>query len=68
MPTSPSNPPDDLRVFRKADVAERLAVSEDTVDKLIAAGELTTVRPRKRGVVVQIPAASLREYIYGGHR
>ncbi|WP_260837055.1 helix-turn-helix domain-containing protein [Gordonia amarae] len=59
---------DDLRVFRKADVAERLAISEDTVDRLIAAGELTTVRPRKRGVVVQIPAASLREYIYGRAR
>ncbi|QHN33239.1 helix-turn-helix domain-containing protein [Gordonia amarae] len=55
-------------MFRKADVAERLAISEDTVDRLIAAGELTTVRPRKRGVVVQIPAASLREYIYGRAR
>lgn len=56
---------DDLRVFRKAEVAERLAVSEDTVDRLIASGELRTLRPRKRGVVVQIPARSLREYIYG---
>lgn len=56
---------DDLRVFRKAEVAERLAVSEDTVDRLISSGELRTLRPRKRGVVVQIPAAYLREYIYG---
>lgn len=56
---------DDLRVFLKAEVAERLRVSEDTVDRLIAAGELRTVRPRKRGVIVQIPAASLREFIYG---
>lgn len=56
---------DDLRVFLKSEVAERLRVSEDTVARLIAAGELRTVRPRKRGVIVQIPAASLRAYIYG---
>ncbi|WOC14339.1 excisionase family DNA-binding protein [Gordonia sp. MP11Mi] len=65
MPERVSDPHDDLRVFRKSEVAERLAVSEDTVDRLIAAGDLRTLRPRKRGVVVQIPAASLREYIYG---
>ena len=60
-----SNTTDDLRVFRKSEVAERLAISEDTVDRLIAAGDLQTLRPRKRGVVVQVPAASLRAYIYG---
>ncbi|OBA74002.1 helix-turn-helix domain-containing protein [Gordonia sp. 852002-10350_SCH5691597] len=64
MPAN-SSTTDDLRVFRKAEVAERLAVSEDTVDRLIAAGELRPLRPRKRGVIVQIPAASLRAYIYG---
>ncbi|GAB03869.1 hypothetical protein GOAMR_06_00750 [Gordonia amarae NBRC 15530] len=52
-------------MFRKSEVAERLAISEDTVDRLIAAGDLQTLRPRKRGVVVQVPAASLRAYIYG---
>ncbi|WP_059036451.1 helix-turn-helix domain-containing protein [Gordonia desulfuricans] len=69
MPSSDHSVTDDLRVFRKAEVAERLAISEDTVDRLIAAGDLHTVRPRRRGVVVQIPARSLREYIYGrgGH-
>ena len=68
MSTSLPSIHDDLRVFRKADVAERLAISEDIVDELIAAGKLHTLRPRKRGVIVQTPAASLREYIYGGHR
>ncbi|RDH12020.1 DNA-binding protein [Tsukamurella pulmonis] len=52
-------------MFRKAEVADRLAVSEDEVDRLLARGELRTVRPRARGRIVQIPAASLREYIYG---
>lgn len=56
---------DDLRVFLKSEVASRLRISTDTVDKLIAEGALTTLRPRKRGVVVQVPARSLRRYIYG---
>lgn len=59
---------DDLRVFRRAEVAERLAISLDNVDRLLDAGDLATVRPRKRGRIVQIPAASLRAYIYGGAR
>ncbi|MCF8610753.1 DNA-binding protein [Gordonia sp. HY285] len=59
VPARVSNPHDDFRVFRKSEVAE------DAVDRLIAAGELRTLRPRKRGVVVQIPAPSLRECVYG---
>ncbi|MFT3662545.1 MAG: helix-turn-helix domain-containing protein [Gordonia sp. (in: high G+C Gram-positive bacteria)] len=55
----------DLRVFRRDEVADRLGVSVDVVDRLINAGEMTTVRPRKKGRIVQIPARSLRTYIYG---
>ncbi|MBD0020863.1 DNA-binding protein [Gordonia sp. (in: high G+C Gram-positive bacteria)] len=65
-PAAPSTDPhDDLRVFGRHETAERLSVSVDVVDRLLAAGELVTVRPRKRGRIVQIPARSLREYIYG---
>ena len=65
LPAHNDDTHDDLQVFLKSEVAQRLRVSEDSVDRLIAAGELRTLRPRKRGVIVQIPAASLRQYIYG---
>ncbi|MGC0363799.1 excisionase family DNA binding protein [Rhodococcus sp. 27YEA15] len=71
MPASTTtrfDPSDDLRVFLMDEVAERLGVSVDSVQRLLATGALRTVRPRKRGVIVQIPAASLRDYIYGGAR
>lgn len=57
---------DDLRAFSRADVAERLGVSLTSVDRLIAAGELATIRPPRRGRLVRVPAESLRAYIYGG--
>lgn len=60
------DPSDDLRVFRMDEVSVRLGISVDNVQRLLDTGELTTVRPRKRGRVVQIPARSLRAYIYGG--
>ena len=56
---------DDLRVFTKREAAERLKVSTSTIDRLIARGELRSVRPGRHGVVVTIPARSLRDYIYG---
>lgn len=65
LPAHNDDTHDDLQVFLKSEVAQRLRVSEDSVDRLIAAGELRTLRPRKRGVIVQVPAASLRQYIYG---
>ncbi|MCT1355484.1 DNA-binding protein [Gordonia sp. p3-SID1431] len=55
----------DLRVFRKAEVGERLAISEDSVDAPIAAGKLRTLCPRKKVWLSRCPARSLREYIYG---
>lgn len=45
MSAPSTNLHDDLRVFRLDEVAERLQVSIDTVERLIDAGELRTVRP-----------------------
>lgn len=59
------DPSDDLRVFGLQETAARLGISVDNVQRLLDRGDLTTVRPRKRGRVVQIPARSLRQYIYG---
>ncbi|GAC78764.1 DNA binding domain-containing protein, excisionase family [Gordonia malaquae] len=56
---------DDLRAFRASTVAERLDVSVDTVIRLVDSGELRSIRPRERGRVLLISAASLRRYIYG---
>ena len=58
---------DDLRTFTLADTAERLGVSVDTVRRLLDGGQLTVPahRPRRRGSVTLITAASLREYLYG---
>lgn len=55
-----------LRSYRIPDVADRLGVSPRTVARMIDAGELKTVRPRTRGRVVQVTAASLNE-LFGGH-
>ncbi|GAA2375990.1 helix-turn-helix domain-containing protein [Gordonia cholesterolivorans] len=62
---SPLAADDDLRAFRVSTVAERLDVSEDTVIRLIDSGELRSIRPRARGRVLLVSAASLRAYLYG---
>lgn len=56
---------DDLRVFTLSEVAERLHVSPRTVQRMIDSGDLKTLRPRYRGRVIHISAASLRNYING---
>ncbi|EGD55742.1 helix-turn-helix domain-containing protein [Gordonia neofelifaecis] len=55
---------DDLWCFSKTEVAERLGVSERTVDRLLAARKLTVVGNRRRGTTVKITARSLRKYMY----
>ena len=55
---------DDLWCFSKAEVAERLGVSERSVDRLLAERKLKVVGNRKRGATVKITARSLRKFIY----
>ena len=56
---------DDLQVFTKAEVAERLRISTRSVERLIASGELKPLRASKHGVPVVVTANALREYLYG---
>lgn len=67
MPTQPygGSTLDDLQALTKQDVADRLQISVRSVERLIEQGELKTMRPREHGVLVRIPAGSLRAYIYG---
>lgn len=67
MPTQPycGSELDDLQAFTLQDVADRLQISVRSVQRLIDQGELKTMRPREHGVLVRIPAGSLRAYIYG---
>lgn len=67
MPTQPYGgfELDDLQTFTLQDVADRLQISVRSVQRLIDQGELKTMRPREHGVLVRIPAGSLRAYIYG---
>ena len=56
---------DDLRVFTKQEVAERLKMSTRNIERLVADGSLRPVRTRV-GKRVTFSARELREYIYGG--
>lgn len=49
-----------LRTFPAADVAARLNCSSRTVTRMLDAGVLKTVRPRRRGRPIMITAASLQ--------
>ena len=66
--TSPTTPAlivyaDDLHAFKYDDVAERLGVSLDTVQRLVKRGELRELRV---GRTVRIAAPELRRYLSGG--
>ena len=56
---------DDLQVFTKQEVAERLKTSTRTIERLVARGELRPI-PACVGRNVVFSARALREYIYGG--
>lgn len=49
-----------LRTFPAAEVAARLHCSHRTVTRMVDAGVLRTVRPRRRGRPIMITAASLQ--------
>lgn len=48
------------RLYPKSDAAEQLGVSERVLDRLIAAGEVETVKIGRRRLV---PADALDEYV-----
>jgi len=52
---------DQLKLYTKAEVAERLAVSEKTVDRMIAAGQLPVYRINK--CCTRISEPDLQEYL-----
>ncbi|GAC78793.1 hypothetical protein SAMN04488550_2921 [Gordonia malaquae] len=75
MPAAaPSTPQTDLVLIdgraavTVARTAALLDLSDDTIFRLIDAGELSTParRPRTRGVTVLVTAESIRDYLYGG--
>ncbi len=51
---------DIMRTFPAPDVAARLNCSTRTVQRMVDAGVLKTVRPRRRGRPIMITAASLQ--------
>ncbi|GAB2636140.1 hypothetical protein GCM10027169_00360 [Gordonia jinhuaensis] len=64
---SPVGLADDLQAFTVPEVAARLRISERQVWRLIAAGRLTTLFKRERGVPVRVPSPSLRALLENGH-
>ena len=53
------------RTFPLTDVAARLNCSNRTVSRMVDAGVLKTVRPRRRGRPIMITAASLQAVFEG---
>lgn len=54
-----SSAPPEARSYSVPQVAELLGVSERTVWRMVANGELATLFPRRNGVKVRIPHLSL---------
>lgn len=63
--SAPAVPVDDLWVFTRAEICERLKISDRTLQRLLDSGALRSVGRRGHGRAIRIPASSLRAYIEG---